>query len=779
VTIFARRFQSRLRPRPRLLLSAFAAALCLSFAAFCSPAAALITEISGDKVGVQPREIARFTDGVTRYPGTKTGTRTSNIAAEHFENTAGNPVLHSVQTYLIFWDPQFYYHGDWMELISNFVEHEGSAGSPLTSVFAVDAGYTDSTNQPAANHFTLLGDDDDLNPYPEPSGCSDPRPFETTSPSTSPLVQGLAVCLTDAQVRTQIETVIAEHDLPKGMNTVYYLLTPPGVSVCLDGGGVGGHCSEYDSTIAEIEQDEKEKTEPVGYKSYLHSFCSYHGAIGNGNSSTILYGVLPWTAGGQADYQLPTADQSPGYDCQDGAFEPATKPDPEGLEKESSTKEKTVAEEDELAKEDEEEKNRHKEAEALGITGPHEQEPNQRVGARSEDGSFDTGLADLIVNQLSEEEQNIVTDPLLDGWHDSEDKELTDECRNFFLPKLGGSASANPETLAGTLYDQTFTGKNYYLNDAFALAGLALNHPGIPCLNGVTLEPKFTPPNPVDANEPFALNGEESDITLNWGYHFTGGSASATYPTFTWNFGDGTSVSGYAPAGPTANSPESSPCPVTWLAPCAGSVYHSYKYGGTYTVTLTVRDVAGNTASVSHQITVIGPAPPSEGSSSSGGSGSSSSASSSSSSSGSGQEAGSSPGHGPAAIPAPVATTAVLSRSLASILRNGLVVRYSVNEQVAGHFEVLLNRTIARRLGISGTLATGLPAGTPAELVIAKALLVTTKGGRNTVDIQFAKRTAQRLQRLHKVTLTLRLIVRNSSHSPATTSVLSQITLGS
>jgi hypothetical protein len=106
------------------------------------------------------------------------------------------------------------------------------------------------------------------------------------------------------------------------------------------------------------------------------------------------------------------------------------------------------------------------------------------------------------------------------------------------------------------------------------------------------------------------------------------------------------------------------------------------------------------------------------------------------------------------------------------------VVHYSVNEQVAGHFEVLLSRTLARSLGISGTLATGLPAGSPAEIVIAKAILVTTKGGRNTVDIQFSKRTAARLGRLHKVTLMLRLIVRNAaSHDPATTTVLSPITL--
>jgi len=36
------------------------------------------------------------------------------------------------------------------------------------------------------------------------------------------------------------------------------------------------------------------------------------------------------------------------------------------------------------------------------------------------------------------------------------------------------------------------------------------------------------------------------------------------------------------------------------------SVSHSYQYGGTYEVVLAVTDVAGNVASTSHQVTVVG-----------------------------------------------------------------------------------------------------------------------------------------------------------------------------
>ena len=74
-----------------------------------------------------------------------------------------------------------------------------------------------------------------------------------------------------------------------------------------------------------------------------------------------------------------------------------------------------------------------------------------------------------------------------------------------------------------------------------------------------------------------------------------------------------------------------------------------------------------------------------------------------------------------------------------STLKKGLAVRYSVNEQVAGHFEVLLAAPLRRKLEHRRRRRHGLPAGTPPQIVIAKAILVTTKGGHSTVQIQFSK----------------------------------------
>ncbi len=400
---------------------------------------------------------------------------------------------------------------------------------------------------------------------------------------------------------------------------------------------------------------------------------------------------------------------------------------------------------------DTEEKAKVKEQEAR--EGPHQEEPNQ-PSANGPDGTPDTGLADLIINQIAVEQQNTVTDPLLNAWQDSANNEATDECRNFFATgELGGAVTAGELTGAGTLFNQTLNGGSYYLNDAFNLAALRLPYPAVPCLGGVNLAPQFTAPNPVKANEVVGFDGMESNISLVDTSSFpASGSPTTTYATYTWNFGDGSAtVSGYAPGAPV--------CSAAWLSPCAGSAFHSYEYGGNYTVTLTVRDVGGNTASADADGHRARP-----GAARHGRPGRLRAARRSGGAQRSRPPRRRRPPAARAATPpGPVTTSSVLSRSLASVLKSGLVVRYSVNEQVAGHFEVLLAASIARHLGLHGPAATGLPKGTAPQIVIAKAILVTTRGGRNTVKILLPKSTAARLHRLHKVSLMVRLVVRNAS----------------
>jgi hypothetical protein len=697
--------------RTRTLVAAFAVGVTVALSLVTAPAGAVVTKVETGpgksvEVGLQPRTEALY-DGPN---------------GESFANDKGNAVVDGSSVYAIYWDPNgiFHAHHEWLTKINTFFQAMGENSGELKNIFSALGQYRDRANEPAGYNIVYKGSYSDTTKYPT-AGCTDPEPLE----------EGQITCLTDEQLRTQLQAFISEHSLPKGMHTIYYLLTPPGVTVCLESAAT--HCSDYSLS------PEEEAKEVRGSGSYKNSFCSYHGDINldkaeEGDASTILYAAIPWTAGTAGDsLQRPSARvYETGFDCQDGGWNPAE----------------------------------HKEN--FEHENPHEEEPNQE--GKGEEGDYSAGLADLIINQIAEEQANTVTDPLLNAWQNEEQLEVTDECRDVFANtvgenggEIGGSVKAESETQAGSLYNEFFGSGHYYVNNVFNLATLG---EGKPCAGGVTLLPRFTAPNPVNANEVVSFDGLESTIGLPDGQIFNAsGTPTTTYATFRWNFGDGTEeTSGYLPDAP--------PCELPYLSPCAASALHSYQYGGTYTVTLTVTDVAGNTESVSHEVTVIGPPKPSPGGSSGTTSGTTSGTSAAT------QTPTSTPSTSGASIPAPVAAATIVPQKLKSALRKGLVVTYSVNEQVTGRFEVLLSSAMAHRLGISGTVATGLPAGSPAEVVIAKAILVTTKGGRSAVHIKFSKSTAARLVRAKKVPLMLRMIVRNSASSnPATTTVVTAVTL--
>jgi hypothetical protein len=742
VTIFPRRFSPLAVLRSASTRrSPLAAACALVFSAAllgaAAPALAVVTTVGSTTVGLQTRNNESiFESGMP--------------TAASFSNPEGNPVLHKNETYAVYWDPTDHYHGDWQHLIDTFFHSLGADSGSTGTVFAVDSQYADKSNLPAYYLSTFRGAYTDTDPYPVgASNCKDPHPLalvDRIGPGNT------EVCLTDAQIRTELRAFIAAHGLQTGVRSIFYLLTPPAVTVCLQKEGELGtanHCSDHTGSVEE-----------TATESYENSFCSYHSDFSNltlenvttPDANTILYGVIPWSAGGQGDYHLTRADRTPAFDCQDGGW--YLNPQTHFVEREKAKEPKIESKkEEEEHPKNAEEKQQQKEAEekAKLLEGPHEEEPNQ-IGL-GPDGSYDTGLADLIVSQIGVQQQNIVTNPLLNAWQDSARNEVTDECRNDFLLYQGGSATADEFTFGGTLYNQSFTGTNAYINDSFNLAATKLPYPGVPCMTGINVDPQFTAPNLVNGGELVGFDGMESNITLDAGVRYsTSATPEANYATYNWNFGDGSAeVKGYAPGAPTCETP--------WLSPCAASVFHSYQYGGTYTVTLTVTDVGGNVATTSQAVTVNGPPSPAP-------------------TPAPGTQGSAGSGAGGLTAVNPIAAAAVISRSLKTVLHKGLVVRYSVNEQVAGHFEVLLDSATAKRLKISGTPAVGLPAGTPPEVVIAKAILVTTKGGRSALRIKFSKRTAARLAHTHKIKLMLRLTVHNATPgSPVSTTVLSSFTL--
>jgi hypothetical protein len=662
------------------VLTLLGLALC-ALLVFAAAAGAEVVTVEGTTVGVAARSGA-----------------TGPTKPETFANPEGNPVVHAEKDYVVYWDPTDHVHGDWQEGIDSFMRDVGFSSGMLSNNYSVLAQYDDKTNAHASYSDVYGGSYTDTHAYPA-NGCTDPNPFvkeDRIGPKET------SVCLTAAQIATELQSFITASGLPKGMSTIYYVITPPGATVCLDGGGTEGHCSTYN------EEGE----------SYKHSFCSYHtdinpGGLATGDANTILYGVVPWDSAGEyADYHLAGADERPGRECQDGTAD---------------------------------------------------QEPNQIPCPDEFDGTCDHGLFDLIDNQLWLQQENIVTDPLLNSWQDADHAEAGDECRFRFGP-TEGSEEVKGETLAGTLYNQTIDGMEDYLNDAFNLAGLRLPYPGVSCVKGTNLVAAFTAPNPANTGEVLAFDGMESNITQDAGINYPNGKTpAATYASYTWNFGDGTTLTGYAPGDPVCEEP--------WLSPCAASAFHTYTYGGTYDVTLTVTDVGGDTATIEHPVTVAGPPPPAPTPPAVAGGAGAAGATGSTNGSTSG---------GTSTVPVvnPIASASIISRSLKTALNKGLAVSYSVNEQVAGHFEVLIPSALAKKLKLHGTVINGLPGDIGPQVLIAKAIIVTTKAGRSTVKIRFSKAVAARLRHQHKLSLLLQMYVRDAaSKTPATATVLSTITL--
>lgn len=587
-------------------------------------------------------------------------------------------------TYAIYWDPGKEYHSDWLRLIDGYLHEVGAASGQLENVFALSGQYTEPPSGRAEYKSTFRGAYTDTFPYPG-NGCSDPK--------------GRSICLTDAQIRAELKRFIENEHLPTGREVLYFLLTPPAVTVCLEAGATE-NCS---TSSKELEEESYTRAEPANEPGPVESatgFCSYHSAIEPESTSPTVYAVQPWTAGhaGHVNQAIPLVTMAP-----------------------------TAAE---LACQ-----NRRVLV-----------EPNQETTFIHFD-SYETGLADLIVNDLSIEQANIVIDPFMNSWYQEGTRaEQGDMCQGVFSPVL--EEKKEEEKLKGTQAlpisnDKVGVG-SYYLQYAYSSVGVSAHQSSV-CWAGVELLPHFTATNLVGRGDDVAFDGLESSMTLNANPSELKLDEPYTAPLYKWEFGDGSS------AGPSTQA----------------SIVHAYAAAGQYTVTLTVTDSAGNVRGYTQTIPVGPPPPPS-------------------------------PPAAPAPTAAPTAATAtgqtgtaggtasgptlsesVLSTSLSKAVRLGLAIKYKVDEQVAGRAEALLERGTASRLGIKGPLATGLPKGYPREIVVGTAVLVTTRAGQGTVRIRFSKAVARRLAKAHRVKLTLRFVLRNvSSTGVHTTTTLSTVVLG-
>ncbi len=590
--------------------------LAAGLALIAPTAGAVVEPVNGIQYGIEPAN------------GESSGASATPMSYE------GGPVVHSNNTYAVYWDPASSYPVLAQRLVSGFLKNVANEAGELSSVFGIVTQYGDSAAK-VSGDASFRGSKVDSAPFPASGDCGD----EGTP------------CLTDTQIRAQLSEYISANGLPTGLNPgvgstpIYVVLLPPGVTVCA-GSGEGGNCSDAGAA---------------------KRLCSYHSVIGENPSADlgrILYTVQPWT---------------PVAGCQNGSE----------------------------------------------VEEPSLLRPGQST------------VADVIVNEISNELLATITDPELSAWHDtgSDKDEITDKCRDEFLGLVQGAGE-----VPGREYNQVIGGVPYYLNDAFNQAGLYNGYTPGACVNQAALEPYFTAPSDAKSGTPVTFDASESLVSLG-------------VTSYRWSFGDGASTEincgtrtpteGFAPTQCDGAAGVGSPNAV-------GSVTHTYLYGGTYDVTLTITDDGGHISTVSEKVTVAGPSGPS------------------------------SPGSSGSSIkvfPAPVLGATILSRSLTLVAHSGLAVRYSVNERMAGRLEFLLPTSVARRMGISGATARGLPSGTPPSRIVATALLVTSRAGKSVVRIKLSSRNAARLAKLHRVPVAVRLTAHNASTNPVSTTVVRKTTL--
>ncbi|HWY18634.1 MAG TPA: hypothetical protein VNY27_07985 [Solirubrobacteraceae bacterium] len=384
-------------------------------------------------------------------------------------------VIHASDSYAIYWDPLELYNSEWMRLIDGYFRNVGAASGSLGNVFALNAQYGEAgygtgpaasalaKEAHAASQSTFRGAYTATDSYPSSGNCTEPAGV---------------VCLTDQEIKTELQKVIKSGALPGTTGTVpgarstpvYYILTPPGVTVC-----AGASSPSTCSNSATLETEAQEIKEAKVAHHAETGICGYHSAINPGGATPVVYAVQPWVAGyaglfAESGSPLTTTGTSADVlACQDNSV----------LE-----------------------------------------EPNQLSG-QNPFAYFGAGLADVIIGDLANEQSNIVVNPLLNGWYQNASAaeqgfpEQGDMCQFDFGPPPKSPPTPNPETHAASVSNEGVGGGSYYLHWAFNSAGFLTGKDTAGCWQGATLEPHITAPNPVNVGDVIGLDANESGITLD------------------------------------------------------------------------------------------------------------------------------------------------------------------------------------------------------------------------------------------------------------------------
>ena len=170
----------------------------------------------------------------------------------------GGPVMHTNATYAIYWVPSGYsVSTNYESLINGFFQDVAADSGKLTNVYSVEPS-TATAPSAAAYNSTFGGSVVDTNAVSRRRDAS----------TRSGRARRTSVCLTDAQIQTEIANVVTAQGWPAGSGSLFFLFTPKNVGSCYYDGSIRPtHCS-------------------------FSTYCGYHGSFVTGGG-IILYANLP------------------------------------------------------------------------------------------------------------------------------------------------------------------------------------------------------------------------------------------------------------------------------------------------------------------------------------------------------------------------------------------------------------------------------------------------------------------------------------------------------
>ena len=128
--------------------------------------------------------------------------------------------MHADANYAIYWEPSGYSTSSaYKSIINGYFANVGAASGATNNDYSVATQYYDGAGH-IAYSASSGGSTVDTNPFPA-SGCA-----SLSGP-----------CITDAQLQTELNKVVAAHGWPHGMGTMYFVYFPPNVTTCSDATG--------------------------------------------------------------------------------------------------------------------------------------------------------------------------------------------------------------------------------------------------------------------------------------------------------------------------------------------------------------------------------------------------------------------------------------------------------------------------------------------------------------------------------------------------------------